>query len=280
MSHGLIASLDKPCAVNSDHTSGGNSGGTNALITITTPTCIARNRHGDRCYGSESGDGDGQLKSSLLSPASSSQGLEANKVTQASRSRRIPRAFVLACLVSHAAATASSPPDPSVHDTIVSNATALRAAIEDGRNRRVPLALHVIGRIALGEAGLMELTTFLVAAGGQLVTLWSQEGEGILDAEYGGRIFSVRQPCAYPPACPLSSACTPTYRSQRLHCQASPASSPARPLARSPSLRRAASCGGAACATRLARHGSCACFLTPSPWTCDLAGRWRRAAPP
>jgi len=134
-------------------------------------------------------------------------------------------AVVLACLVSHAAAAASplplgaaaaasSPPDPNVNDTIVSNATALRAAIEDGHARRIPLTLHVVGRIALGEAGFMfGPDTFLWVRDGQLVTLWSEEGEGTLDAEGGGRVFWVRppplRPRARPPAARPCAAAAP-----------------------------------------------------------------------
>ena len=128
----------------------------------------------------------------------------AHRQEAASKARGRPAtamAVMLACLVNHAAAAASSPPDPNVHDTIVSNATALRAAIEDGRTRRIPLSLHVVGRIALSEAGFMwpEEKTFLDVWDRQLVTLWSEEGEGTLDAEGGGRVFWVRPPTR-PPA--------------------------------------------------------------------------------
>ena len=129
-------------------------------------------------------------------------------------------AVVLVCLVRYAAA--SSLPDPNVNDPIVKNATALRAAIEDGFNRRIPLSLHVVGRIALGEAGFMAPpATFLVVQDGQPVTLWSEKGEGTLDAEGDGRVFMVRAP-AFTRACHLPPLVRLVGRSSVLRLAAGP----------------------------------------------------------
>ena len=107
--------------------------------------------------------------------------------------------------ISPVAVSSILPPDPRHSDTIIRNATALGAAIADGRNRRVPISLHVVGRILLSELptshgwgpGTPDTwapMTFLVVTNEALVTLWSEEGEGTLDAEGRGRIFVVRHP--------------------------------------------------------------------------------------